>query len=74
MLHSAGKLQVSAINSGMAAPAAPAGVQSGTVLVDSQICLFNDLFGWARIAVFTLVDRSPPNQMSGPTAEGMTLV
>ena len=71
MLHLAATTsQASAIQNGITATA---GAASGTVLLDSQLCFFNDLYGWARIAVPALIDRPPPDRTHGPTAEGMTL-
>ena len=66
-----GKSQISAIYSGMVAPVE---VPLRNVLLDSQLCFYNDLYGWARIVVPALVDRFPPDRISGPTAEGMAPV
>lgn len=38
--------------------------------IDRQACLYNDLFGWARIAVVALMSRPAPDVLSGPSAEG----
>ncbi|CAN0058952.1 unnamed protein product, partial [Ascophyllum nodosum] len=32
-----------------------------------QLCFYNDLFGWARIAFPALADRPPPDMLFGPT-------
>lgn len=39
-----------------------------TVPLDRQLCFYNDLFGWARIAFPALADRPPPDILFGPTA------
>lgn len=41
--------------------------------LDAQLILFNELFGWARIAFKALTDRSPPDIMYGPSPEGKSL-
>ena len=46
------------------------GAPRGTLLLDQQLCLYNDLFGWARIAFPALADRPPPDSLYGPTASG----
>ncbi|CAM9571594.1 unnamed protein product, partial [Ascophyllum nodosum] len=44
------------------------GAPRGALLLDQQLCLYNDLFGWARIAFPALADRPPPDSLYGPTA------
>ncbi|CAM9571173.1 unnamed protein product [Ascophyllum nodosum] len=43
------------------------GAPRGTMPLDRQLCFYNDLFGWARIAFPALADRPPPDIMLGPT-------
>lgn len=59
--------QASAISSETTAE----GVPRGTTELDSQLCFYNDLFGWARIVFLALADRPPPDPFFGPTAAGM---
>ena len=47
------------------------GVRREAVQLDRQLCLYDDLFGWARIAFTALADRPPPNIHFGPTASGI---
>lgn len=39
--------------------------------IDRQACLYNDLFGWARIAVVALMSRPAPDVLCGPSTEGV---
>ena len=50
---------------------ATSGAPRGTVQLDRQLCLYNDLFGWARIAFTALASRPPPDVVLGPIASGM---
>lgn len=40
------------------------------IALERQLTLYNDLFAWARIAFVALTDRSPPDILHGPCAEG----
>lgn len=40
------------------------------VELDRQLCFFNDLFGWARVAFSALADRPPPDILFGPSPAG----
>lgn len=42
--------------------------------IDRQACLYNDLFGWARIAVVALMSRPAPDVLCGPSSEGMNKI
>ena len=60
-------LQASAVYGAMTAGGSP----RGTVQLDRQLCFYDDLFGWARIAFTALVDRPPPDTLFGPTFSGI---
>ena len=47
------------------------GVPREAVQLDRQLCLYDDLFGWARITFTALTDRPPPDIHFGPTALGI---
>ncbi|CAM9827730.1 unnamed protein product [Ascophyllum nodosum] len=53
----------SAVYGGVTADSTP----RGAVPLDRQLCFYNDLFGWARIAFLALADRPPPDILFGPT-------
>lgn len=40
------------------------------IALERQLTLYNDLFAWARVAFLALTDRSPPDILYGPRAEG----
>lgn len=61
-------LQAAHVYAGMSAEGNPAHIE-----LDAQLILFNELFGWARIAFKALTDRSPPDIMYGPSPEGTNL-
>lgn len=41
------------------------------IALERQLTMYNDLFAWARIAFMALTDRSPPDILYGPRAEGI---
>lgn len=46
------------------------GIPREDIELDQQLILYNDLFGWARIAFKALTDRPPPDILYGPSPEG----
>ena len=55
--------QASALHGEITADGAP----RRTLPLGRQLCFYNDLFGWARIAFPALADRPPPDMLFGPT-------
>lgn len=46
------------------------GVEVKDLSVDRQLALYNELFGFARVAFTALVDRPPPDMLYGPSPGG----
>lgn len=47
------------------------GIPRGDIELTQQLTLYNDMFGWARVAYLALADQSPPDILYGPSAQGL---